>query len=293
MNTHTCSILKFCPPEGGTSQIVYLLKDEETMNACNFAEAIEVGRTLQATSEDGCVEYVFEEDHELKEYFFSSPEGCAGGQKLKVAIEDFTENAESCKAIGNNSPRIRTCDCRFDVTPSTLGEPCRTAFSDQCEAMTQKVGDCCEKGTCLSKLEDINDPVGKEAEMKRQEECDDGTPGLCYNEDGLGTDTNGQGSINCCTKKCTECGIEDNPFAQWKVCTSGDASNSTANCGFLSRYDEKAFVCDFSLCKEGDHWHPDGDAYKKFFLTESEGGSSAPVAKTLLGIAMLAFAALF
>merc|ERR1711935_98807 len=289
---------------------VYLMKDEGTMNACNFADATEVGRTLQegATGEDGCVEYVFEEDHELKEYFFSSPDGCADGQKLKVAIAEFTQTATQCKGIGNNSPRIRTCDCRFETEPSTLGEPCRTAFSDQCEFMTQKVGDCCEQGTCLSKLEDINGPIGEEAEMKRQEECDDSVPGLCYNEDGKGTDTNGQGSTNCCTRTCKECGIEDNPFAQWKQCSSG--SDSVANCGFLSRYDEKAFVCDFSLCEEGDHWHPNGDAYKKFFLTESpdssgpvEGppapsppvspDSSAPVAKTLFGIAMLTFAALF
>eukprot|EP00980_Cylindrotheca_fusiformis_P018999 scaffold6369_cov99-Cylindrotheca_fusiformis.AAC.3 len=268
MDSHTCSILRFCPPANAQTedaQIVYRMLDEESMNSCDFDTATEIGTTLQAGSDDGCVEYAFEEDHELTDYFFSSPEGCDSGQKLMIHIEDFTETAEQCKAIGNASSRIRNCDCRFEKKESTLPEPCRTAFSDQCEFMTVKTDTCCEEGTCLSKIEDYNDPLGKEAETKRQAECDDNTPGLCYNEDGLGTDTNRQGSTNCCTRTCTECGIQDNPFALWKPCTSGNANDQTANCGFLSRYDQEAFVCDFSKCEEDDHWHPSRDPYKKYF----------------------------
>ena len=284
LSSHTCSILRFCPPEGAVpadSQIVYLMKDEDSMNACNFDTATEIGRTLEAESlVDGCVEYVFEEDHETTNYFFSSPDGCATGQKLAVSIEDFAPTAAQCKEIGNNTPRIRNCDCRLEKKPSVLGEPCRTAFSDQCEAMTVKKDNCCGEGTCLSRLEDINDPIGQQAELERQAQCDDSIPGLCYNEDGAGTDTNREGSTNCCTRTCTECGIEDNPFAKWKPCTSGNAGDSTANCGFLSRYDADAFVCDFSKCAEGDHWHPSGSAYNQFFSIEevnnSDDGTSAP-----------------
>ena len=269
LSSHTCSILRFCPPDGATAadaQEVFLMQNEAAMNTCNFASATSIGRTLEVGSLiNGCVEYVFEEDHEQTMYYFSSPEGCQQGQKLAVDVDDFTETADQCAAIGNNSPRIRNCDCRFDIKESVLGEPCRTAFSDQCEAMTIKEGNCCATGTCLSRFESFSDPIGRAAELERRSECDDAVPGLCYNEDGQGTDTDRQGSTNCCTQTCTACGIEENPFAQWKTCTSGDVESSTANCGFLSRYDDEAFVCDFSLCKEGDHWHPDGEAFKQFF----------------------------
>jgi len=295
MSSHTCSILKFCPGESETAaQTVYLMSDEDSMNACNFDTATSIGTTLTPLT-DGCVEYVFEEDHEISQYFFSSPEGCPSGQRLQVGIADFTLTADQCKAIGLNTPRIDTCDCRFEKSNSTLGEPCRTAFSDQCEYMTLKEGNCCEEGTCLSRLEDFDDPVGRENELARQNACDNSIPGLCYNEDGAGTDTNGQGSKNCCTSTCTACGIEANPFANWKVCTPGNETGK-ANCGFLSRYDLDQYVCDFSLCSMGDYWHPDGEAYQAFFESESVGSTSGALIQpicTMLGGLSLAMLAAF
>ena len=258
MTSHTCSILKFCPPEGADAQTVFLLKDQDAMDDCDFTDATEVG---EIAPEDGCVEYAFEDDHELKEYHFSSDkDSCMAGQRLAVKIQDFALTADQCKAIGLTTSRLRNCDCRLQKKNSTLGEPCRTAFSDQCQEMVQE-GDCCETGTCISKLEDFGHPLGQEAEMKRRDACNDDIPGLCYNEDGKGTDTNRLGSLNCCTKTCAQCGSEDNALAKWKGCTTDLLSNSTSNCGFLSRYDPSPHECDFSKCNEGDHWHTAGAAY--------------------------------
>ena len=264
--THTCSILRFCPAADDDSpQIVYELPDVEAIGSCDFTSAKVLGEMngLQSDSE-GCYQYAFEEDHELTEYFFASKEGCYQGQRLAVKVEDFTMTADQCKKIGLTTPRIRNCDCRLQKKPSTLGEPCRTAFSDSCQEVVLE-GDCCESSTCLSKFEDYNHPEGKAKEDERASSCSDEVPGLCYNEDGLGTDTNRAGSTNCCTMTCSQCGIKANPLAQWKPCTGLNADEQGVSCGFLSRYDPEPFQCDFSLCAVGDHWHPDGNAFKVAF----------------------------
>lgn len=268
MSSHTCSILRFCPDSADT--VVYLMKDFESTEACNFDEAIPLlterrRRSLQVIGDDeaGCIDYVFELDHELTEYYFSSPEGCSSGQRLGVTIQDFEMTSDQCAAIGLNTPRLRNCDCRFEEKPSMLGEPCRTAFSDSCQGIVQE-GDCCATGTCISKLEDFTHPMGRTAELARREACDDTIPGLCYNEDGAGTDTNGLGSTNCCSMTCSECGIEASPFVSWQACNSFDPDTQTSNCGFLSRYDDAPFVCDFTLCGDDDTWSTKGAAFKLF-----------------------------
>lgn len=273
MSSHTCSILRFCPDTADAK--VFLMKDFEHSESCNFEGAVELAverRDLQgATGESGipCIDYVFEEDHELTEYFFSSPDGCATGQRLGVKIQDFEMTAAQCEAIGFTTQRLRNCDCLLQKNPSTLGEPCRTAFSDSCQSVVQE-GECCESGTCISKLEDYSHPMGMEAETKRREECDDAVPGLCYNEDGKGTDTNRMGSTNCCTHTCSSCGIETSPFVKWHPCNSFDSKSQTANCGFLSRYDDKAFVCDFSKCQDGDPWAAQGQALQHWAVSGAE-----------------------
>lgn len=288
MSSHTCSILRFCNNE--TEHTVHRMKDYKASEACDFTDAELVGRTL-AESDTGCVDYVFEEDHELTEYYFASEAGCAQGQKLAVKIADFTMTADQCTQIGLTTPRIRDCDCRLQKKPSTLGEPCRTAFSDSCQSVVQE-GDCCESGTCISTLEDFSHPDGKAKEQARRDECEDEKPGLCYNEDGKGTDTNRMGSTNCCTQTCKSCGTEDSAFAQWKPCADVDASNMTASCGFLSRYDSEPFVCDFSKCASGDHWSSDGEAMKALLAqdpsssddNDTSSASAAPVALLLLAV---------
>lgn len=279
LSTHTCSVLLFCPPEGMTDlQAVYQLPDFAAVDSCDFSNADELGIMNGPGTEgdDGCWAYTFELDHELTKYFFASKEGCEQGQRLAVEVNDFDMTADSCITIGLTTPRIRNCDCNLQIKPSTLGEPCRTAFSDSCNDSLLIEGDCCEQGNCLSIYESYDHPEGKAKEDERQSNCDDSMPGLCYNEDGAGTDTNMMGSANCCTQVCTGCGIIDSATAQWKECTSLDAEAGTASCGFLSRYAQEAHQCDYSLCKEGDHWHMDGDAYKTAFLGETKEDAKDP-----------------
>lgn len=120
--THTCSILSFCPTSQET-EVVYELPDFDATNDCDFSSAVVLGEMNGATSseDDGCFRYSFEEDHELKEYFFASKEGCEQGQKLAVKIQDFSMTADQCIKIGLSTPRIRNCDCRLQQKPSTLG----------------------------------------------------------------------------------------------------------------------------------------------------------------------------
>lgn len=268
----SCSILKFCPPEGATApQIVWELPNFEAIEKCDFTNALSLG-TMGTDPATGCFEYVFEEDHELTEYYFASKEGCAEGQKIAVKIQDFALTADQCEVIGLTTPRIRNCDCTLQKTPSALGEPCRTAFVNSCLSVVLE-GECCGTGTCLSKLEDFSHAEGKAKELNRRLQCDDSMPGLCYNEDGKGTDTNGQGSKNCCTHTCSVCGTELSPFASWKPCTSLDGEGKTGKCGFLSRYDSEPYECDFSLCGSSDYWNP---AAKPFRLAVGLETASEP-----------------
>lgn len=261
LNSHTCSILKFCPPEGtAASRQIHLMKDYESTNNCDFSEARLLG-TMGTHPEDDCFEYSFEEDHELTEYYFASEEGCANGQKVAVKIQDFAMTASQCAAIGLTTSRIRNCDCRLQKKASTLSEPCRTAFSDSCQDAVLE-GSCCDTGTCISKYEDFNHPEGYNKEVDRRENCENSVPGLCYNADGIGTDTDGMGSKDCCKQTCTSCGTEMSPRALWKPCTALDADKKTGTCGFLSRYSPAPFECDFSKCEKNDHWHTDKSPFK-------------------------------
>jgi len=277
MSTHTCAMLMFCPPEGMTDvETVHEVPSFEAADTCDFSEAKALGVMNGPGTEvdDGCFLYTFEDDHELREYYFVSEEGCEQGQKIAVKIEDFAMTADACKTIGLTTPRIRNCDCRLQKTGSALGEPCRTAFSDTCAAVVIEEGDCCETETCISIYEDYDHPEGKAKEDARVAECKDEVPGLCYNENGNGTDTNRQGSTNCCTHTCSSCGIKDSATAQWKQCTALDAEAKSASCGFLSRYDGEAYQCNYTLCEEGDHWNTEGEAYLTAF--DPEAPSPAP-----------------
>jgi len=248
-----------------------LLPDFAATDSCDFSGSQPIG-TLGTHPDDGCVEYAFEEDHELTEYYFASEEGCAVGQKVAVKISDFSITANQCKKIGLTTPRIRNCDCNLTKTSSTLGEPCRTAFVDSCSDTLLIEGDCCEQGTCLSKFEDFTHPDGKIKELERKLACDNSAPGLCYNEDGKGTDTNMQGSTNCCEHTCQACGTDLSPFTSWKPCTALDFATKKGKCGFLSRYSREAHECDFSQCAQDAHWSSAGEA----FISAALGPTSAP-----------------
>jgi len=272
-STHTCSLLQFCNAPGNMEgQDIYQLPSQAALDACDFSGATMVGNTatsdqrrrdlkqnnrkLQAGGSSLCYEFPFEVDHELTEYFFSSMEGCSAGQKVAVQVNDFDETADACSRIGETTSRLQNCDCRLQKKPSTLGEPCRTEFSDRCfEIMqTDRPDDgCCDRGDCISTVQDFNHPDGNKQELDRRELCDDAVPGLCYNEDGLGTDTNRLGSTNCCTRTCTECGTALSARVLWNPCENLDGT--VAECGRLSRYDASPFQCDFSLCGDDDTWN--------------------------------------
>mmetsp|Transcript_24735 Transcript_24735/g.44577 ORF Transcript_24735/g.44577 Transcript_24735/m.44577 type:complete len:412 (-) Transcript_24735:255-1490(-) len=278
MSSHTCSILQFCPPTDVTTpEEVYLLNDQAALDACDFTDAKVIGIMNSPTTTDGntCVEYPFEEDHELKDYHFSSKQGCDAGQKLAVTIQDFGMTADQCIAIGLTTSRVRNCDCRLQKKPSTLGEPCRTAFSDSCQESVIETDECCAAGNCITIYEDYGHPEGKKKEDDRRAACDDSMPGLCYNADGMGSDVDGKGSKDCCKKTCSECGTVTTPRAIYNVCDALFAETSTAKCGRLGRYDPEPYECDFSLCEEGDHWHPDGEAFQAAFGTTGGDGSGA------------------
>eukprot|EP00547_Thalassionema_nitzschioides_P003455 CAMPEP_0194203566 /NCGR_PEP_ID=MMETSP0156-20130528/3297_1 /TAXON_ID=33649 /ORGANISM="Thalassionema nitzschioides, Strain L26-B" /LENGTH=638 /DNA_ID=CAMNT_0038929339 /DNA_START=510 /DNA_END=2426 /DNA_ORIENTATION=+ len=282
-STHTCAILTFCNAEGDNQpQNIWQLPSQDALDNCDFDDAILVGSTSASSIERNrmlthqakqrelqgdqlCFGYPFEVDHELSTYFFASQENCEQNQKIAVVVADYDQTADQCYAIGETTSRLNNCDCRLEEKPSTLGEPCRSEFSDRCfEIMQPNRPDdgCCERGDCISTLKDFEHPDGRAKELERRETCDDSTPGLCYNEDGLGTDTNRLGSTNCCTKTCTECGTELGAHALWKPCTA--LNGTVGNCGFLSRYDSAPFQCDFSLCDDGDEWNVDGCPFKLF-----------------------------
>lgn len=93
--------------------------------------------------------------------------------------------------------------------------------------------------------------------------------------DGVSTDVNRQGSIECCTQTCTTCSSELFPGVEWNPCTSNDPDALNATCGALSRYDQydgyPPITCDFSKCPEGTHWHVDGEALQTYMGIEQSG----------------------
>jgi len=270
---HSCSIMRFCDPEGATTgSSVYLMRDFESTERCSFKGAKYLGQTLGSNGGvKTCLDYVFEDDHEFEIYYFASKEGCEDGQRVAVEIRDAAVRVEQCLDYGTRGSRIRSCDCNFELKQSRISEPCRSAYSVTCNAMMRDDTDCCESKTCYSKLVDWKDPLGKAAELDRRDMCEDDVPGNCYNADGVGVGNDGEGSIDCCTQTCSGCGTELKHTAKWHSCNLNDKGetydpdDTTATCGFLSRYDSEPITCDFSQCPKGSHWHPDGPAFKKFF----------------------------
>eukprot|EP00536_Pseudo-nitzschia_multiseries_P011428 jgi/Psemu1/308179/fgenesh1_kg.386_\ len=103
--------------------------------------------------------------------------------------------------------------------------------------------ECCEAGTCMSKLEVFDTLEGQEHELTRRESCDDAIPGNCYNMNGFATDVSQNGSTDCCSQTCSSCGSETASGASFEICTSNDPDTMTATCGRLSRYAQEDFVC--------------------------------------------------
>jgi len=264
---HSCSIMRFCEPEGESGgSSVYLMPDFKATESCKFSKAKYLGQTLDGNGGvNACFDYVFEEDHEFKTYYFASKEGCEDGQRVAVDIEDAALRVEECIDYGGRGSRLRRCDCDYEMQNSRITEPCRSAYSVGCHEMSRDDTECCETETCYSRLVDWEDPIGKSTELERRDMCEDDIPGNCYNADEVGVGNDGEGSIDCCTQTCNVCGIELAKSAVWHSCTAYDDGKTTATCGFLSRYDSEPVTCDFAQCAEGTYWHPDGAAFKNYF----------------------------
>jgi hypothetical protein len=284
---YTCSKLTFCNPEnapddtadsaGGrrnlvdafSAQDVYKLTSKEMFDACDFTGAELVG----TTSPTSCVE--IEKDDlaaEGEKSYYASMENCEAGQKIAVMVADYEAISTQCAAIALHIPastRLRTCDCDFSKQPfsARYATLCAVAFQEACMSVMQP-GDCCETGTCMSKLETFDTPEGQEYELARREDCNDDIPGNCYNMNGVASDMSMDGSTDCCSQTCSSCGSELASGAVFEICTSNVPGNMTSTCGRLSRYSYEDYICDFSKCPEDSHWGSKGEAVWKYMGLE-------------------------
>jgi len=137
---HTCAFLRFSYPSGGTST-VYEMPDLAAFEACDFTSATE---RADNTKGDPHFDYVIEDDHEKKVYYFASKDGCASGQKVAVQVsDDYANNANQCAGMGAGSSRIQHCDCDHQLKGTTLIDPCHTAFMNACLADMPDDKSCC------------------------------------------------------------------------------------------------------------------------------------------------------
>ena len=289
----TCGILTFCNPEepincagnegidpiagaqrdgnqsvvGACSQQeVWKMKNQEAFDTCNFKDAISIG----TTNSSHCVTIPFDHTSFIdQKNYYASKEHCELGQKVATTVVDWEETADQCAAVAFHLPGgmdIRNCNCDFSKVPFPMDYPplCGHAFQEACNSVLQPGPECCEAGTCKSKLETFDNDMGIEYELARREACDDSVPGNCYNANGVASDRSGDGSTDCCTQTCSTCGSELGEGAIWFPCTSFLGKNMTANCGQLSRYSLQDFVCDFKKCPNTSHWGSENDAIYEY-----------------------------
>jgi len=248
----TCSHIRFCYDKDSGSD-VWSLPSEKALANCDFSEATLVCDAGEWTAETGeCCNYVVEEDAVIGPRFFASKQGCEQGQRAAVNIADYDETGDQCFSMGLTSSRINRCEC---LLADTLVEPCHSEFMQGCVQNSPALnGDdsCCESQTCVGRHQDVDDPIGRAAEDQRQLLCNDGIPGNC---------AVGDAAADCCSRTCTECGIELDSFAKWSSCTAGNATDASGTCGYQGY---SAFTCDFAACDAGGLWHPDGSNFKSW-----------------------------
>jgi len=206
----TCAQVRFCYDADSGSD-VWELPSEMVLANCDFSKVTRVCDEA-AVSGETCCNYVIEEDADLGPRFFASKAGCDAGQRAAVNVGDYDETGDQCYNMGLTSSRINKCTC----TPgATLVEPCHSEFIQGCLRNSPDVAPddpCCAEENCLGRHQDINDPIGAQAEAARKLLCNDGIPGNCMFD----------GALDCCTKSCTECGIEMDPCASWAQCSFGN-----------------------------------------------------------------------
>ena len=129
VTAHTCAAIRF-EYAANSSSTVYELPNQQALDSCDFSNAILRGDEAAGSPHfDVLIDY----DHDKTVYFYASRVGCTDGQKVAVnVVEDHESNFAQCEGMGAGSSRIRHCDCNHQLKPSTLIDPCHTAFVYGC-----------------------------------------------------------------------------------------------------------------------------------------------------------------
>ena len=267
----TCAQIRFCYTKDSGSD-VWQLPSENALANCDFSEATLVCATDEGDGED-CCNYVVEDGAENGPRFFASKQGCEQSQRAAVNVVDYEVTGDQCFGMGLTSSRINKCTCKL---ATTLVEPCHSEFVQGCLTHAPDIADddeCCATSTCVGKHQDIDDPIGRNIEKSRKLLCNDAIPGLCAVN----------GVSDCCTKTCSECGIDLDPFAKWSTCTSGDSATNSGTCGSQSPYYYSPRTCDFAACDTDHAWHPEMKAAKCWLqaVDPQEGDTSLDCTDTL------------
>jgi len=264
MYSTTCAKMRFCyPPTSGDD--VWQMPDENALQLCDFSNAKEVCSTSDGKG-NKCCEHAFEDEEEMElgshgMRYFASKKNCNNGVKLAVFIQPYAEIGGACYDKGLRSMRIKDCECPHMTNEKmTLSEPCHTAFWKGCEEGGSEAEEgCCDTAPpyCINNLFNKKLKMGKDYEKARVKMCVDYKPGKCV----IGGDLE---TKDCCTETCTSCGIKNDPFMIWDQCKlkeNGLPFPMNMQCGVVKKHGA-ADTCDFTQCKEGDHWHMEGKAYK-------------------------------
>ena len=128
LSAATCAKLRFTYA-GDTT--VFKMKDQEAFASCDFADATLLSA---ASATETTFDYDIDEDVALDTVlYFASQAECADNVKVAVKVEtDYHQNFAQCYAMGVGSPRIKHCDCYHSLKPTSLVDPCFTAFVMGC-----------------------------------------------------------------------------------------------------------------------------------------------------------------
>jgi hypothetical protein len=142
-SVHTCSRLRFSyPADSGSS--VWKMKDNETFQACDFTDAVQMTEGGTLPSGKKYVDHPFDAGTMNTNFYFASQDGCNEGQKVVVRpFSEYTTPYNMCVGSGGGSSRIQQCDCNHALNGHTLNEICLTGFIDGCRAQEPDDRSCC------------------------------------------------------------------------------------------------------------------------------------------------------
>jgi hypothetical protein len=131
------------PASSGST--VYKMPNNDTFQACDFTNAVQLtdGGTLPSGA--SFIDYVFEEDSLDKKYYFASKTGCADGQRIAVVVATLYETEyDAAYKTGQATARIQHCDCDHAIdTGGMSNEAAHTGFVDGCKSEMPDDLSCC------------------------------------------------------------------------------------------------------------------------------------------------------